>query len=38
MTAERNHLLKEVQKMKEYVVKINEKLSDDEVTQIQVIA
>ncbi len=36
VTAERNYLQKEIQKMKDYVVKMNEKLSDDEVTQIQV--
>ena len=36
ITAERNYLQKEVQKMKDYVAKMNEKLSDDEVTQIQV--
>ncbi len=36
VTAERNYLQKEIQKMKEYVAKMNEKLSDDEVTQIQV--
>jgi hypothetical protein len=36
VTAERNYLQKEIQKMKDYVAKMNEKLSDDEVTQIQV--
>jgi hypothetical protein len=36
VTSERNYLQKEIQKMKDYVAKMNEKLSDDEVTQIQV--
>ena len=36
VTAERNYLQKEILKMKDYVAKMNEKLSDDEVTQIQV--
>ena len=36
VTAERNHLQKELLRMKDYLAKMNEKFSDDEVLQIQV--